>query len=212
MKKSLFLLPLAGSFLLAGCSFEIIGKKIEFKLPWEKEETAQQEDQSGKGTGNGSGSGQQNGNQNGGNQQGGGQAGTGLATVTMTALQDAVDKEATPLVFANGGCTVTVSQGSNTGNTVAQAAQNTGTYEFRVYKGFDVKFAADTEFSKLEIAYSTHTSGSSTYYFDFDVEGATNEFDNEQGKALLTLDQSAKEFTVANFAHQTRIASVTFLA
>ena len=203
MKKGLFLLPLLGGFVLASCEFTIFGKT--FKIGGD--DNSSQKQSGGSSTPSGK-------TDDGGSTKpsgGGGTSGSGLATVTMTGLADAVDKNADPLVFAKGGCTVTVSQGSSS-STIASAVAATKTYEFRVYKDFEVECKADTEFSKLEIVYSTYKSGTSTYYFDFDVDGATNEYDNSTGNATLTLNSAAKEFTFSASVHQVRIASITFVA
>ena len=64
MKKRLFLLPLVGGFLLAGCSFELFGQKINLNLPWENQEAEQQKTNTGTGTGTGTGNNQNNGGQN----------------------------------------------------------------------------------------------------------------------------------------------------
>ena len=105
-----------------------------------------------------------------------------------------------------------ISTGLSSSSTIAAAVSGTKSYEFRVYKGFEVECKADTEFSKLEIVYSTYKSGTTTYYFDFDVDGATNEYDNSTGNATLTLDSAAKEFTFSATEHQIRLASITFVA
>ena len=113
---------------------------------------------------------------------------------------------------------MTVSIGGNTANTLAEAVEKSGYYEFRVYAKFGVKVEADTSFTKLEVLYSTYKSGTSTYYWNFQIEGATlvtdNEYDTEHttGKATYTFASGVTEFDFGNVSHQSRVRSFTFLA
>ena len=211
MKKSLFLLPLLGGFVLSACQITIGNKTFKFfEKDDAKEETKKEEESNEKGTGSG-------GNQNqdgGGNQnQGGGSTieGTLLATVTLTANADLVDAEADPAVFAKNDYKVTISRGECV-QTVAQAVGATGSFEFRVYAKMDVTFSGPSAFSKPLIKYSSYTKDGKTYYFDYeDLEGATNEYDNSKYEAVVTLNSASTSFSV-NCSHQTRIASVSFYA
>ena len=207
MKKGLFLLPLLGGFVLASCEFTIFGKT--FKIGGD--DSSSQKQSGGSSTPSGK-------TDDGGSTKpsgGGGTSGSGLALVNMKALADIVDKEADPVVFANGGCTVSISQGSSS-SSLSDAVTNSAQYEFRIFKNFEVTLAADTEFSTLEVIYTTRNSGS--YCFNWSPEGATNEFDNsydtsaQLGKAVLTLDSATKEFTFTASEHQIRVASIEFKA
>ena len=225
MKKRLFLLPLVGGFLLSGCTFELFGKPITINFPWEKAENQEGEGGGGSGGGSGEGGGGSGGGsgEGGGSgthtPEGGGEKGTGLSTVNMYGWADIYDSQAAPVEFTNKGCKVSIAKGSSS-SKLEDAVNGSKQYEFRIYKGFDVTFSADTDFSKLEILYSTYKSGSSTYYFDFqNLEGATNEYDNaaetefqNTGKATVTLNSAAKEFKISNIGHQTRVRSVKFIA
>ena len=202
MKKSLFLLPLLGGFVLSGCTITIGNKTFKLFEKDKQEETKKEEESSEKGSGNG---GQQN--------QGGGSSvsGTLLATVNLTGFADAVDKDANPLVYSNNSYTVTIEEGSaSTG--LDQAVANSKTYEFRVYKGMNIVFAGPQAFSKLLVKFSTYVSNGTSYYFDLDLDGATNECDESKGEAVVTLNSAATSYTVENVGHQTRIASVAFYA
>ncbi len=216
MKKSLFLLPLVGGFMLSACTFNLFGKEIKL---FEKESSSSN---SGSGSGSTTPSGSGSTTPSGGGSTtptggGGGEKGTGLSTVTLYQLEDIVDKSGDPLEFTDKGCKVTVSLGANTQNSLADAV-TASKYEFRIYKSFGLKVEADTEFTKIEVIYSTYKSGTSTYYFDFDASGATKEVDNSFdtsnhfGKATYTLSSAAKSFDFGNVAHQTRVKSFTFVA
>ena len=207
MKKSLFLLPLLGGFVLAGCEFTLFGKTIKLGGDsGDSSNTAQKPSSSTKPSGtttDDGGSTKPSG--------GGGTTGSGLALVNMKALADVVDKTADPVVFAHGGCTVSI-----TGSSLADAVNNSAKYEFRIFKNFEVTLAADTEFSTLEVIYTTRNSGS--YCFNWSPEGATNEFDDsydtsaQLGKAVLTLDAPTKKYTFTTTEHQIRVASIEFKA
>lgn len=204
MKKSLFLLPLLGGFVLTGCKFTIGNKTFKF-FEKDEEKPAEENKEGEKGGGGNSG----------GNQQGGGGgssiSGTLLATVTLTGCQDAVSKEASPIVFQKDNYKVEVAQGSAS-TDLSQAIANTKTYEFRVYKGMNITFSGPQAFSKLLVKYSTYVSNGTSYYFDFDLDGATNENDDTKGEAVVTLNSAATSFAVSDVGHQTRIASVAFYA
>ena len=212
MKKSLFLLPLVGGFMLSACTFNLFGKEIKL---FEKDSSSS----SGSGSTTPSGSGSTTPSGSGSTTPtggGGGEKGTGLSTVTLYQLEDIVDKSGDPLEFTDKGCKVTVSKGANTQNSLADAV-GASKYEFRIYKSFGVKVEADTEFTKIEVIYSTYDNGS-TYYFDFDASGATKEVDNSFdtssnfGKATYTLSSAAKSFDFGNVGHQARVKSFTFVA
>ena len=195
MKKSLFLLPLLGGFVLTGCTITIGGKTLTF---FEKNASGNETE---KGTGTGTG-----------NQQSSSSGlGTALATVTLTGCQDAVDKEASPLVFTKDGYSVEVANGSAS-TKLPDAVKNTKTYEFRVYNGMNITFSGPQAFSKLFIKYSTYVSNGTTYYFDFDLSGATNANDDTKGEAIVTLDSASTSYSIEKVGHQTRIASVSFYA
>lgn len=204
MKKSLFLLPLLGGFVLSGCTITI-GNKTFKLFEKDKQEETKKEEESGseKGSGN---------NAQGQGQSGGSSvSGTLLATVTLSKNTDLVDAKADPAVFAKNDYKVTISQGE-CAQTVADAISKTGNYEFRVYAKMDVEFSGPSAFSKLLIKYSNYVYNGSTYYFDYeDLEGATNEYDNSKYEAVVTLNSASTSFSV-NCYHQTRIASVSFYA
>ncbi len=189
------------SALLSGCYLDL--GFIQFGEKPQEQKQEENKDESGeKGSGSGGG------------QQGGGSSeglGTPLATVTLTGCTDAESTDASPIVFTKNSYTVTVEQGSAS-TDLSQAIANTKTYEFRVYKGMNIKFAGPQAFSKLLIKYSTYVSNGTSYYFDFDVAGATNENDESKGEALLKLDSAATSFAVDEVGHQTRIATVAFYA
>ena len=209
MKKGLFLLPLLGGLVLAGCEFTVFGKTFKFGESSQKQ-TSNTTNNTSNNTNNNT-----NNNNNNNNTNGGGKITSGLALVNMKALADVVDKDADPVVFANGGCTVSISQGSSS-SSLSDAVTNSAKYEFRIFKNFEVTLAADTEFSTLEVIYSTRSSGA--YCFNWSPEGSTNEYDDsydtgaQLGKAVLTLDAPTKEYTFTASEHQIRVASIEFKA
>ena len=131
-----------------------------------------------------------------------------IGTINMSKCADMGDEDG---VFEKGKVKVVVEQGE-CAQTVSEAVENSQKYEFRVYAKMNMVFSASEEFSQLKITYSNYTGGSKTYFFDYeDIEGATNEHDDDKGEAILTLDEASEEFTV-NCWHQTRVASVSFYA
>ena len=202
MKKSLFLLPLLGGFVLSGCTITIGNKTFKLFEKDKQEETKKEEEGNEKGSGNG---GQQS-------QSGSSVSGQLLATVNLKGFADAVDKNASPLVYSKNSYTVTIEEAEAT-TSLASAVEKSKTYEFRVYKGMNILFAGPQSFSKLLIKYSTwKENDGTTYYFDFDLDGVTNEHDDSKGEAVVTLNSAASSYSVENIVHQTRIASVAFYA
>ena len=219
MKKRLLCLPLA-VVMMSGCSVMGINLDPLGLIDKTKEliglggNSAGGNQQTG-GNNTTTGGGGGNNTTGGGNTSGGGGSsisGTPFATVTLKGCKDAESTSARPLVFSNGGATVTIGQSSAT-TDMAQAITNTKTYEFRIYKGMSVDFSANKSFSKLLITYSTwkETSGT-TYYFDMELEGATNEHDDTTGQAIVTLDSASTSYSCGDMSHQTRVASVAFYA
>lgn len=184
MKKSLFLLPLLAAFALCGCGDN--------------------------GGGGGSGGG-------GGGGGGGGDdpapVGEKIGSVKLYNQTDCEDKEADPLVYSNGKCSVMIEQGEAK-QSLAEAVAASKTYEMRVYAHMMLTFSCDVEFSSLDVKFSTYAQkDGTTYYFDFDdAEGMeSNDVDESKGIAHVTLEEAAKEWSIDNW-HQTRIDSVTFYA
>ena len=198
MKKGLFLLPLVGGLLLSGCTFTLFGKEISL---FEKKNS--------------------NNNNNNNNSSTDPTtptvvdttpSGSLLATVTMSKNTDLQSSGEESAVFSKSGYSVTVGKGTNTNQTVQQAVDATGNYEFRVYAKFDLTFAGSS-FKQLLIKYSNYKSDKGqTYYFDFDnMTGATCVHDDTKYEALVTFESAQTSYTF-NCYHQTRIATVAFYA
>lgn len=198
MKKGLFLLPLVGGLLLSGCTFTLFGKEISL---FEKKNS--------------------NNNNNNNNNNSSTDptkptvvdttpSGSLLATVTMSKNTDLQSSSDDSAVFSKSGYSVTVGKGTNTNQTVQQAVDASGTYEFRVYAYFDLTFAGSS-FKQLLIKYSNYKSNDGkTYYFDYDnMTGATCVHDDTKYEALVTFESAQSSYTF-NLYHQTRIASVSF--
>ena len=194
MKKSLFLLPLLGGFVLAGCKITIGAKTFYL---FEKKPEEQNQDDSGNEKGSG-----------GGGSQGGTTEGVLETVSTLKKAETSYDEET--IVFSKNGYSVTVTKGSGT-RTIKEAYDaGKDNQAFRLYQGFLVTLSAPKEFSAFKTkGYIGHFDDGDKDYNLTQCEGATVDYDGKE-YSVAKLDAKSATFSF-NAGAQLRLDYFAFI-